>query len=347
MKIALIADLHFGIKKGDVTFMESQKKFFTEQLVPELNEQGINTLWILGDVFDTRQQINTNIIYNVIDLFKNTLKDFDVRILVGNHDMYLTTDTEINSLKILDLLPNVTVYEKPTDVIIDNKRILVLPWITDYTTADQLITKKYDYCFCHADIIGFDQGGGRLSENGLKAKTLLDKIQWVYSGHYHNGVKREYEGNQTITYAGAPYQLTRIDRDGIRGYHIIDIPTGVDTLVENTKSIKFTRHVYPNVDTSLVPNNVVDMDVPYEIADQTKKIADYVAKLEKLKPAYPVNINILPNEDDIDDEFFETDNLNIITLFKNYLEQLETPVDKNELYDSFIELYNTYKEQGQ
>lgn len=346
MQIALLADLHFGIKKGDPTFIESQLRFYKNQLVPQLNEKGINQIWILGDVFDTRQTINTQIINHVIDLFKITLKDFDIHIIVGNHDMYLTTDTSVNSLKILDLLPNVTVYENPLDIKIGNKTVLLLPWITDYTIADQLITKKYDYCFCHADIIGFDQGGGRLSESGLKAKTLLDKIQWVFSGHYHNGVKREYENNQYITYLGAPYQLTRIDRDGIRGYHILDIDSGSDILIENTESMKFTRHVYPNVNMDLVNGNVVDMDVPYDLADQTKKIADYVNKLEKLKPAYPVNINILPNENTIDDEFFESDNLNIISLFQTYLDQLETPVDKNKLYDSFIELYNIYKEQS-
>ena len=197
----------------------------------------------------------------------------------------------------------------------------------------------------HADIIGFDQGGGRLSEAGLIAKELLKHIDYVYSGHYHNGVHREFEPGKCITYLGAPYQLTRIDRDGIRGYHILDIKTGTRSLIENKVSMKFTRHVYPNADLNIVPGNVVDLDIPYEYADQTKKISTYVAKLDALKPAYPVNINILPSPD-TEEEEFDTDNLNIISLFKNYLGQLETKVDKNDLYDNFIELYNIYKEQA-
>lgn len=339
----MIADLHFGIKKGDPVFIESQLRFYNDQLVPELNKAGIKHIWILGDVFDTRQAINTMVINHVINLFQNTLADFDIKIIVGNHDMYLTTDTEINSLKILDLLPNVTVYEKQTDLTIDGKQILMLPWITDYSQPD-LIKHKYDYCFCHADIIGFDMGGGRLSESGLYAKSLLEKIDTVYSGHYHNGIHRQFEKGKSVTYLGAPYQLTRIDRDGIRGYHILDIATGERTLIENKVSIKFTRHVYPNADLNRITGNVVDLDIPYDFADQTKKIADYVNKLEKLKPAYPVNINILPS-DEIIEETFNTDNLNIITLFKNYLEQLDTKLNKDKLYDSFIELYNNYKEQ--
>jgi DNA repair exonuclease SbcCD nuclease subunit len=344
MKIALIADCHFGIKKSDAVFMESQLRFFKEQFVPELKTANIKDIFILGDVFDTRQTINVQTINIVIDLFKNILKDFNINIIVGNHDMYMTTTTDINSLKILDVLPNVTVYEKQTVLTIDNKTILLQPWIIDYGTY--ILTEHYDYAFMHADIIGFDQGGGRLSESGLVAKEILKHVDAVYSGHYHNGIHRQFEKGKSITYLGAPYQLTRIDRNGIRGYHILDIASGERTLIENHMSMKFTRHVYPDINTSMVPGNVVDIDVPAEYADQTKRIADLVNKLEKMNPAYPVNISYLPSEEDAT-EAIDTENLNIITLFGNYLEQVELDAKhKDMLYDSFIELYNNYKEQG-
>lgn len=346
MKIAMIADLHFGIKKADPTFMESQLRFFKEQFVPELNASGIKDIWILGDVFDTRQAINTSVIYNVINLFNETLKDFNIKIIVGNHDMYLTTDVGITSLKILSVLPHITIYDKQTVLEIDGKKILMQPWIVDYAQED-LIKGKYDYAFMHADIIGFDMGGGRLSESGLMAKELLKKVDAVYTGHYHNGIHRQFEKGKSVTYLGAPYQLTRIDRGGTRGYHILDIATGERTMVENKVSMKFTRHVYPDVNLDVIAGNVVDLDIPAEYNDQTKKISVLVTKLEKLKPAYPVNINYLPSEDDTE-EIIDTENLNIITLFKNYISQVELePVYKDKLYDSFIELYNNYKEQGQ
>lgn len=345
MKIALISDLHIGIKKQCPVFMESQLRFFREQFVPELTEQGIKNIWVLGDVFDTRQQINTLVINKAIELFRDTLRDFDIDVIVGNHDMYLTTDTGINSLKILDLLSNVTVYEQQETLTIDGKKVLVQPWIVDYGQPD-LIKGKYDYAFMHADIIGFDQGGGRLSESGLVAKEILRHVDAVYSGHYHNGVRRQFEKGKSITYLGAPYQLTRIDRNGVRGYRVLDVASGESTLIENRVSMKFTRHVYPDIDTSAVPGNVVDIDIPAEYADQTKKIADLVGRLEKMGPAYPVNVNYLPSEDECTD-VIDTENLNIIALFKNYLEQVEMDArHKDMLYDSFIELYNNYKEQG-
>lgn len=345
MKIALISDLHMGIKKQCPVFMESQLKFFIKQFVPELKQANIKDIWVLGDVFDTRMSLNTLVVNKTIELFKDILKDFNIKIIVGNHDMYLTTDTGVNSLKILNLLPNVTVYEKQTVLTIDNKTILLQPWIIDYSTY--ILTEHYDYAFMHADIIGFDMGGGRLSESGLVAKEILKHVDAVYSGHYHNGVHRQFEKGKSVTYLGAPYQLTRIDRGGTRGYHILDIATGERTMVENKVSMKFTRHVYPDVNLEVIPGNVVDLDIPAEYNDQTKKISVLVTKLERLKPAYPVNINYLPSEDDTE-EIIDTENLNIITLFKNYILQVELePAYKDKLYDSFIELYNNYKEQGQ
>lgn len=345
MKIALISDLHMGIKKQCPVFMESQLKFFIKQFVPELKQANIKDIWVLGDVFDTRMSLNTLVVNKTIELFKDILKDFNIKIIVGNHDMYLTTDTGVNSLKILNLLPNVTVYEKQTVLTIDNKTILLQPWIIDYSTY--ILTEHYDYAFMHADIIGFDMGGGRLSESGLVAKEILKHVDAVYSGHYHNGVHRQFEKGKSVTYLGAPYQLTRIDRGGTRGYHILDIATGERTMVENKVSMKFTRHVYPDINLEVIPGNVVDLDIPAEYNDQTKKISVLVTKLERLKPAYPVNINYLPSEDDTE-EIIDTENLNIITLFKNYILQVELePVYKDKLYDSFIELYNNYKEQGQ
>lgn len=344
MNIALLADLHLGIKKSDILFQNSQINFFKDQLVPELNKNNINDIFILGDVFDTRQSLNVQTVNTVIDLFKNILNKFNIHIIVGNHDMYLTTDTDVNSLKILDLLPNVTIYEKPTNLLIDNKKILMLPWVTDYTKVNDIITDNYDYCFCHADIIGFDLGG-RLSETGFTAQTLLNKINHVYSGHYHNGVNKTYLNNKSITYVGSPYQLTRIDRNTVKGYRILNIETNQQTLIENNISIKFIKHTYPNIDFNLIKNNVVDIDIPYEFADQTKKIYQIIAKIEKLNPAYPPNLNWLQNEQDqaIQDI---PDNLNIISLFNSYLEQLDTKLNKNKLNESFIELYNQYKDQS-
>lgn len=344
MKIAVISDLHFAIKKSDKTFLQSQLRFFEEQLVPELKSRNIKNLFVLGDVFDTRQSVNVQTDNIVLKLFKETLKDFTCQIIVGNHDIYHTTTTEVNSLKMIDLLPNCHVYENPKKLIIDGKKCLMLPWMTDYNQFDEIVAEDFDYCFCHADIIGFDMGGGRLSDAGVPASKFTAKIKHTYSGHYHKRYTKEYLDGTSINYIGSPYQLTRIDRYEPRGITIIDIKTNEVEFVENVKSIRFIKFIYPEINKDMITGNVIDIDVPYDLSTETKKIYNLIVELEKKVPAYPINLNIMPKDVSYGDIKIESGDFNLLSLFKGYIDQLETKVDKKELYDSFMELFNMYKE---
>lgn len=343
MEICLLADLHFGVHKADTNFMNSQMDFYKNQLVPELNKKSITDIIILGDVFDSRNTLNVNVINEVIDLFKNYLNKFNIKIIVGNHDSYLSTDINVNSLKILELLDNITVYHEPTEINLNGKSSLMLPWITDYTTVENTITKSYDYCFCHADIIGFNMGGGRLSETGIYAKTLLNKFNHVFSGHYHDGITRTFELNKTISYIGAPYQLTRIDRDQPRGYRILNTDTDELTLIENQVSAKYIKVTYPDVNTNLIKNNIVDLVIPAEFNKETKKIDTLFKSLMDQNPLQSIDVQYLQEE--TPDIIDIPNNLNIISMFNSYLEQLDTNIDKTKIHNSFMELYNTYKNQ--
>lgn len=283
----------------------------------------------------------------VIDLFKETLKDFTIHIVVGNHDMFHTTTTEVNSLKALDLLPNVTVYEQPTEVMLGTQKVLMLPWVTNYDYFDNLVLQHYEYAFSHLDIVGFDMGG-RLSENGLTIKDILEKFDHTYTGHYHARSHREFQDGKTITYVGSPYQITRIDKNCRRGYMVLDLETNKFQWKNNTKSIEFNVFTYPNIDKTKITGQVVDIHVPYEYQTETKKIYDLVKELDALKPAYPVNtFNDKRPETEPDQLSIDTSNFNLLSMFPNYLNQIESSIPatitKEELNTELINLYNTFK----
>lgn len=347
MKVALIADTHFGTKKSDKTFQDSQLRFFNEQFVPELKEKNIDTVIICGDVFDTRQTVNVQTENVVINLFKETFKDLKVHVVVGNHDIFHTNTTEINSLKALDLLPNVTVYEKPTEVMLGKEKVLMLPWITDYNDFQSLVLEHYRYAFAHLDIVGFDMGG-RLSDNGLTIKDVVSKFEHTYTGHYHHRSHREFQDGQTITYIGSPYQITRIDKNCERGYGILDLDTNTYTNCNNTVSMKFNIFTYPNVDRNRITGQIVDIHVPYEYQSDTKKIYLLVRELDALQPAYPVNTFNDPRpETDQTDIEIESSNFNLLSLFPKYLEQIEESLPEkitvDELNTELVNLYNMFK----
>ena len=346
MKIAIIADLHFGCKKSDQTFLDSQLRFFQCQFVPELKEQGIDTIVVCGDVFDTRQTVNVATENVVIDLFKRTLADFNVHVIVGNHDMFHTTTTEVNSLKALDLLPNVTVYEQMTEIEFDGKKTLMLPWLINYEDFDQMVLKHYDYCFAHLDLVGFDMGG-MLSEYGLTMQQCMEKIDHTFTGHYHHRCNRESIDGKTVTYVGSPYQITRIDRNCERGYLVLDTETDKYEWHNNKQSMKFYSFNYPNIDRTKVKGNVVDIHIPYERQNETKQIYDLIKELDCLFPAYPVNTfnDDPPVTGDDANLNVETGRFNIMTMAKTYIDQLDcgNKVTSDELYKALADLYEQFK----
>lgn len=344
MKVAIIADLHFGVKRSDLTFQESQLRFFKCQFVPELKEQGVDTIVVCGDIFDTRQTVNVQTENVVIDLFKNTFKDFTVHVIVGNHDMFTTTTTEVNSLKCLDLLPNVTVYETPTDILLGGKPTLMLPWLIDDTDFDQIVLKNYTFCFAHLEAVGFDMGG-RVSENGLSMQKIISRIDHTFTGHFHTRSNRETLDGKTFCYVGSPYQITRIDRNQERGYIVLDTDTEEYEWHNNTQSMKFQVFTYPKVDKKRIKGHVVDLHIPFDKQNETKQIYDLVKELDALFPAYPVNtFNDDPPVGDSVEVKIEAERFNIINMAKGYIDQLElNTVTNDELFKAFEEIYDQFK----
>ena len=88
MKIALLADTHFGARNDSPAFSKYFFKFYDEVFFPYLKENNITTLIHLGDIVDRRKFIN----------FK-TSHDFR-----KNFMMVLMNLTYIQILKLLSLM---------------------------------------------------------------------------------------------------------------------------------------------------------------------------------------------------------------------------------------------------
>ena len=93
---------------------------------------------------------------------------------------------------------------------------------------------------------------------------------------------------------------------------------------------------------------IVDIHVPYEYQNETKKIYELVKELDSLKPAYPVNTFNDPRPDtDQTDIEIESSNFNLLSLFPKYLEQVKESLPSTltieELNKELVDLYNTFK----
>ena len=74
MKIAILNDTHWGARNDNAAIAEHQIKFYREVFFPYLRENGITTIFHLGDVTDRRKYINFVTAKNLEDNFNDKVK---------------------------------------------------------------------------------------------------------------------------------------------------------------------------------------------------------------------------------------------------------------------------------
>ena len=133
-KIALIGDIHFDRKAENPIIKkhikEGQRQFF-EFISKELKNRGVKTILMTGDLHHNRNVIDVESLVYTKRLLQTELKDFDIHIVLGNHDMYFENSYETTALELFEDIPNVTVYRK--NVVkkeLLGKQWYFVPWIT-------------------------------------------------------------------------------------------------------------------------------------------------------------------------------------------------------------------------
>ena len=340
-KVALITDIHFGAKKGSEVFLNSQIKFFKEQFIPHLKEAGIKTIFILGDFFDNRIYIDNRIMSNVLDIFNQELKHFDVHFIVGNHDSYHESTIEINSVKIFDLFENAKIYQENTSIEFEGKSIYMSPWITNNNKFLEELKDLpfHDYCFGHFNFVNFKMFANRENDHGLDPTLFFDKFKLTISGHYHTRSSKKVNGNE-ILYMGNPFHMNRNDIGDDRGYIFLDINTFEYEFFNNTKSIRYINVNYPDKVTEQdVCYNHVDLYVNYTEDYDEMAVQKYLEKLESYNPAYPINLKVV-NKIDTGKIEDITENINDVEeLIKQSFKHIEIE-NSEEVLGCILELYS-------
>ena len=322
MKIGLISDLHFGVKKGDDAFFDSQIRFLENVYFPRLKASGAKMLFVLGDVFDVRKSISTKILSRASELLPRWFKDFETHIIVGNHDMFYSTTTQTNSVSFLALTSaNIFVHERIAKV----DKFVLVPWLDETnmkTLKEEILVEdnpEVPYALGHFEIPGF--GVPELpgtEDNQIKVEPLLARFKKVFSGHIHSpGVKTI--GEREFRYLGAPYQLTRGDKGGQRGAYIFDVETEELEFVENEISAKFVDVVFPEVpDDAFVAGNIVDVQIKSSDANDPD-VDSFLEKISKMGLFCPPSLKV--NQDaPVEKIEIETDNRTMRDVLYEYVD---------------------------
>jgi len=342
MKVAIITDQHFGARNDSIAFLDFFQKFYDNTFFPTLDANGIDTVLVLGDTFDRRKYVNFYALDRAKKMFFDKLEErgITVYMLAGNHDTYFKNTNEVNSPDLLLAeYNNIEVIDKPKTINVNGFDVCMLPWICpeNYTDSiDEIKNTTATLCMGHLEIAGFAMYRGMESHEGFSAETF-NKFDLVFSGHYHHR-----SNDRNIYYLGNPYELTWQDYNDPRGFHLFDFSTRHLDFIENPYRM-FERIEYTDKETDPIDLDSLDLSEKYVKLIVLEKTDFY--KFDKFsQKLYNKGCHEIKIVEDFSE--FEAGEINeeinledTVSVLANYIESIETDVDKEKVKSYMRGLY--------
>lgn len=310
-KVAIFSDLHLGLY-GNSPEWHSIALTWADWIVADLKKNKIKDIFFLGDFFHNRSEISVQTLHVATELIAK-FAEFNVFIIVGNHDAYYKNRADVHSLGFLKGHENITVIDQNLEFQDFGKKFLFVPW------NQELPQGKFDYIFGHFEIISFKMNNYKVCEHGLDVMDLLaSRTDKVFSGHFHLRTTKKYNEG-TIHYVGNTFAHDFNDVGNAKGYHILNIEDGTVEFIKNTVSPEFKKILLMNigkVTEEEIRNNIVKLIIDKDISeDKLEKFKNYLLKFSpfRLTTEYNVltkSVNEVESIDSIDipgmfDEFYE------------------------------------------
>jgi DNA repair exonuclease SbcCD nuclease subunit len=346
MKIAMITDIHFGVRNDAKFFHDNLFKFIEETFLPYMAENGIKTLLILGDVWDRRKYVNFYTLYDVKKRFFDKLRDLgvEIKVIYGNHDVYFKNTNEVNSIDLLlDSYSNIEIVKTFKVFDFDGMKLGMISWIHSGNLEESLrwiSTVECDVLCGHFEIKNFEMIRGHYCEHGFD-ESIFDRFEFVFSGHFH-----VINSNGRIYYIGNPNQTNWSDFGLKKGFHVFDTRTREIEFVENPFSV-YEKYQYDDsidllaFDYSKFEGKIVRIYVNNFELPNRRKFDLFVDKVSQV--AFNVDIQEIDtflNQID-SDEITEVQYTDTMNLVDQYIEAINSEgIDKKKLRSYFNAIYN-------
>lgn len=352
-RVVFLSDIHLGLRNASIEWIENITSYFDNFFIPLIKKYKSKetvALVIAGDFFDNRQHIDINVMNIGSQIMFKLSKEFEVFILVGNHDIYKKKDTDITSLRLFDMFDNVNVVYNVSQILLKgNKKMTLVPWVGDHKAETNLLAKHKndDFIIMHTDIAGLDFDNGREIIDGANISVV--ESGKIYSGHIH---KRQE--NDKVVYLGSPYQLRRSDIGNNKGVYSIKFVengkeyTARQEFVANDYSPKFLRIRISDILNlpigkikEIVENNYVDIVIKKKHMNEIN-----IAKLmEAMEICNTKKIEIIldkfDNELTQQDAIETSNNLTITDIFNEKLNKIELTDEAKETLKEMNSRYLT------
>lgn len=220
--IGIVGDMHIGARSGNKIYHE-YFGLFIDDLFLWIDENNIQELILLGDLFDVRKHVDTWCLSWFKSMFieRCVNRGLRIHVLVGNHDAYYRESLEVNTPRlILSEWPDTfNVVDSPQELTIDGNTFLLVPWIAK-SNKEQIESSikrsKAKYLCGHFEFNGFQMHRGSVAKTQHN-HTGYGKFKKIFSGHFHTKSEKD-----NVLYTGTPYETTWIDANDQKGFYSLD-----------------------------------------------------------------------------------------------------------------------------
>ena len=245
-EILLFSDLHIHPHKRSNERLEDCLKAL-DWVFEIAEKRGITNILFGGDLFHDRQKIEVYTYQRTFETLQKRLKDknFQLYLLLGNHDLWFNDKTTVSSTTPLSALPGVRIISQPERLNIEGSNWDFIPFTLNPILALEELKKqpgKPEYALGHLAIDGAILHGTQYSDVTIEhdgdmvsvGVSLFEHYKHTFLGHYH----AEQHVNEKVEYIGSPLQLSF--GEAFQKKHIIalDTKTGKKTYIDNEFSPK-------------------------------------------------------------------------------------------------------------
>lgn len=270
MKIAHIADTHFGKDLKKVNFADVDQPFWMQKFLEDITKEQVDVVVMAGDIYDDKIQPIKAI--NLFGDFLAALNDLGITVFIvpGNHDQADRLAANSNILKkqhihfaseISRELVHITLpmgdekvvfwllpYVEPINV----RRMLGRDDITNYDSAvrellavQPLDKEAVNVIVAHQNVLAgateriLNDHEVDIGYSGQVDYTAFDAFDYVALGHIHG---MQAVGRDTVRYAGAPLQYDFSEEGRWKGYLLVEI-AGKNKITITEKPLEMLHEV--------------------------------------------------------------------------------------------------------
>lgn len=360
-KTLVFTDHHFGVKSNSPKRQVIAAKAI-KCILNEIDASKIENVIFCGDYFHQRNALTVDTLNIAYRCLQAIAKKCNVYMILGNHDLFNKNSTDVNSINIFRDNGNIHVIDKTTEISLNGKPTLLVPWLGDISSyhRDQFkflfghfeVSSKFliaDYAHAHsrnikatnevANIIDDDVNLESSNDSSAVAEQclgniidLVEKDGIVFAGHIHQHKEMSIKGRKFI-FVGTPYEQNLGDIGCKCGYYVIDVNGNYEFiecngLPKHVKLIcsKILKLGIDKFDFSCVKGNIVqkvyDIDISME---DDLKINEKIASFtpyEELLPDYQVALD-LTKDDSHQDHLVKMLNKSKLDYIDSYIKQLD------------------------